>query len=183
VSGQCGRLKCCLVYEQAAYAELRKGLPKLGKRVIAARGEGRVVEVDVLRQRIRVSYGAGDTEVVPATEVRPLFPSGNQPAVREPEPHGTPEAGDVDELDETVEADDAAEAVEADEVAGADEVAAADGDLGDGLDAMADAVGDSGSPDDISRDSLRDLSPDSSLDAMADAMADASPDDDPSSAS
>src|SRR5262249_5876115 len=34
VSGQCGRLKCCLVYEQAGYAELRKGLPKLGKRVI-----------------------------------------------------------------------------------------------------------------------------------------------------
>jgi cell fate regulator YaaT (PSP1 superfamily) len=76
VSGQCGRLKCCLVYEQAGYAELRKGLPKLGKRVVGSRGEGRIVEVDVLRQRVRVSYGAGDTEVVPATEVRPLFPSG-----------------------------------------------------------------------------------------------------------
>ncbi len=83
VSGQCGRLKCCLVYEQAGYAELRKGLPKLGKRVISARGEGRVVEVDVLRQRVRVSYGAGDTEVLPATEVRPMFPSQNQS--REPE--------------------------------------------------------------------------------------------------
>jgi cell fate regulator YaaT (PSP1 superfamily) len=79
VSGQCGRLKCCLVYEQAGYAELRKGLPKLGKRVIGARGEGRVVEVDVLRQRVRVSYGPGDTEVVPAAEVKPMFPSGNQP--------------------------------------------------------------------------------------------------------
>jgi cell fate regulator YaaT (PSP1 superfamily) len=79
VSGQCGRLKCCLVYEQAAYAELRKGLPKLGKRVIGARGEGRIVEVDVLRQRLRVSYGPGDSEVVPAAEVTPLFPAGNQP--------------------------------------------------------------------------------------------------------
>ncbi len=79
VSGQCGRLKCCLVYEQAGYAEMRKGLPKLGKRVISARGEGRVVEVDVLRQRIRVSYGFGDTEVLPATEVKPLFPAGSQP--------------------------------------------------------------------------------------------------------
>jgi hypothetical protein len=29
---------------------------------------------------VRVSYGPGDTEVVPATEVKPLFPSGNQPA-------------------------------------------------------------------------------------------------------
>jgi len=88
VSGQCGRLKCCLVYEQAAYAELRKGLPKLGKRVVGARGEGRVVEVDVLRQRVRVSYGPGDTEVVPATDVKPLFPPGNQPAREAGEPHG-----------------------------------------------------------------------------------------------
>ncbi|MGH9886152.1 MAG: PSP1 domain-containing protein, partial [bacterium] len=174
VSGQCGRLKCCLVYEQAAYAELRKGLPKLGKRVIAARGEGRVVEVDVLRQRIRVSYGPGDTEVVPANAVRPLFPSGNQPVMREPAPHGAPEAGDLDELDDAVEADEAEAADEA-----ADAVDADAGDLGDALEAMADAAGDSGSPDDISRDSLRDLSPDSSLDAIADASAD----DDPSSAS
>lgn len=79
VAGQCGRLKCCLVYEQAGYAELRKGLPKLGKRVVTARGEGRVVEVDVLRQRVRVSYGPGESEVLPASEMRPLFPSGNSP--------------------------------------------------------------------------------------------------------
>jgi hypothetical protein len=171
VSGQCGRLKCCLVYEQAAYAELRKGLPKLGKRVIAARGEGRVVEVDVLRQRIRVSYGPGDTEVVPANAVRPLFPSGNQPVAREPAPHGAPEAADLDELDDAVEADEAADADEAAEAVPEDTQAADE--------AMADAGEDSGSPDDISRDSLRDLSPDSSLDAMADASAD----DDPSSAS
>ena len=80
VSGQCGRLKCCLVYEQAGYAEMRKGLPKLGKRVVTARGEGRVVEVDVLRQRVRVSYGHGDTEVLPATEVKPMFLPGGQRA-------------------------------------------------------------------------------------------------------
>lgn len=96
VSGQCGRLKCCLVYEQAGYAELRKGLPKLGKRVIGARGEARVVEVDVLRQRVRVSYGPGDTEVVAATEVRAMFPSGNPPRARELEPayRDEPEPGE-----------------------------------------------------------------------------------------
>jgi cell fate regulator YaaT (PSP1 superfamily) len=76
VSGQCGRLKCCLVYEQATYAELRKGLPKLGKRVITARGEGRVVEVDVLRGRVRVGYGPGDSEVLAGGDVKPMFPSG-----------------------------------------------------------------------------------------------------------
>ena len=100
VAGQCGRLKCCLVYEQATYAELRKGLPKLGKRVIAARGEGRVVEVDVLRQRIRVSYGPGDTEVVPAAEVKPLFPSGNQPAAQKATRPDSEDGDDGDEGDD-----------------------------------------------------------------------------------
>lgn len=78
VSGQCGRLKCCLVYEQATYAELRKGLPKLGKRVITEAGEGRVVEVDVLRQRVRVSLGPGEFQVFPGHEVKPMFPSQPQ---------------------------------------------------------------------------------------------------------
>jgi len=50
--------------------------------VVGARGEGRVVEVDVLRQRVRVSYGPGDTEVVAAAEVKPLFPSGSPQAAR-----------------------------------------------------------------------------------------------------
>ena len=85
VSGQCGRLKCCLVYEQSTYAELRRGLPKLGKRVVTSSGEGRVIEVDVLRQRVRVSLAGGDVEVFEAGEVRPMFPSqpggrpGDQP--------------------------------------------------------------------------------------------------------
>ena len=96
VAGQCGRLKCCLVYEQQGYAEMRKGLPKLGKRVISPRGEGRVVEVDVLRQRIRVSYGFGDTEVLPATEVKPLFPPGNQPPREKGEHARDADADDTD---------------------------------------------------------------------------------------
>ena len=108
VSGQCGRLKCCLVYEQAGYAEMRKGLPKLGKRVISPRGEGRVVEVDVLRQRVRVSYGFGDTEVLPATEVKPLFPPGTQPPREGGGPArgrgGAPGAGDADDADDVDEA-------------------------------------------------------------------------------
>jgi cell fate regulator YaaT (PSP1 superfamily) len=92
VSGQCGRLKCCLVYEQATYAEMRKGLPKLGKRVITARGEGRVVEVDVLRGRVRVGYGPGDSEVLAGGDVKPMFPSGPS-GTRPVEPEDTSDAG------------------------------------------------------------------------------------------
>jgi len=72
VSGQCGRLKCCLVYEEATYREMRKGLPKLGKRVTTPAGEGRVAEIDVLRQRIRVAFEPGEFQTFPAGAVTPI---------------------------------------------------------------------------------------------------------------
>ncbi len=74
VSGQCGRLKCCLVYEEAIYREMRKGLPKMGKRVTTPAGEGRVAEIDVLRQRIRVAFEPGEFQTFPADAVAALAP-------------------------------------------------------------------------------------------------------------
>ena len=56
VSGQCGRLKCCLVYEEAQYLEAGKSLPKLGRRVETPDGTGRVEDLDVLGDRVRVSF-------------------------------------------------------------------------------------------------------------------------------
>ena len=80
VSGQCGRLKCCLVYEEATYQEMRKGLPKLGKRVTTPAGDGRVVEVDVLRRRIRVGFEPGEFETFPAESVAPAVLGAAPPA-------------------------------------------------------------------------------------------------------
>lgn len=69
VSGVCGRLMCCLSYEEDSYRELRKGLPKVGRRVMTPKGEGEVRELDVLRQRVRVSFEEF-MEIFPAHEVR-----------------------------------------------------------------------------------------------------------------
>ena len=71
-------MKCCLVYEQAVYAEARKGLPKLGKRVVTPDGEGRVVEVNVLVRKVRVRMVDGNSEVYTANEVEPMFPPQQQ---------------------------------------------------------------------------------------------------------
>ncbi len=60
VSGLCGRLMCCLVYEQATYTLLRKGLPKIGKKVLTPAGEGRVREVNVILRQTKVDV-AGET--------------------------------------------------------------------------------------------------------------------------
>ncbi len=54
ITGMCGRLRCCLVYENDYYVECRKRLPKKNKRVITPQGEGKVVEVFPLRDAILV---------------------------------------------------------------------------------------------------------------------------------
>jgi len=47
ISGLCGRLMCCLNYENAAYREAKKDMPKVGSQVQTERGEGKVVELRV----------------------------------------------------------------------------------------------------------------------------------------
>lgn len=54
ITGMCGRLRCCLVYENDYYVECRKKLPKKNKRVITPQGEGKVVEVFPLRDAVLV---------------------------------------------------------------------------------------------------------------------------------
>ncbi|MFQ5923435.1 MAG: stage 0 sporulation family protein [Anaerolineales bacterium] len=55
ITGMCGRLRCCLVYEYEQYVEARKQLPKVKKRVVTPLGEGKVVEVLPLRQAVIVA--------------------------------------------------------------------------------------------------------------------------------
>ena len=57
ITGICGRLRCCLAYEQEQYAEAAQGLPKRGKEVISPYGKGRVVEVRTLAGTIVVDVG------------------------------------------------------------------------------------------------------------------------------
>jgi cell fate regulator YaaT (PSP1 superfamily) len=54
ITGMCGRLRCCLVYEYEQYAAARKELPKRNKRVVTPMGEGKVLDVNPLRMTIRV---------------------------------------------------------------------------------------------------------------------------------
>ena len=54
ISGTCGRLMCCLKYEQDAYEDLIRRSPKAESFVDTPDGRGTVVEVDLLRQRVKV---------------------------------------------------------------------------------------------------------------------------------
>ena len=54
ISGTCGRLMCCLKYEQDAYEDLIRNSPKVESFVDTPDGRGTVVEVELLRQRVKV---------------------------------------------------------------------------------------------------------------------------------
>jgi cell fate regulator YaaT (PSP1 superfamily) len=54
ITGMCGRLRCCLVFEYEQYLSARKELPKRNKHVVTPLGEGKVLDVNPLRMTIRV---------------------------------------------------------------------------------------------------------------------------------
>jgi cell fate regulator YaaT (PSP1 superfamily) len=54
ITGMCGRLRCCLIYEYEQYVAARKVLPKRGKRVVTPLGEGKVVDVYPLKHAVKV---------------------------------------------------------------------------------------------------------------------------------
>ena len=63
ISGTCGRLMCCLKYEQDAYEDLIRTSPKMESFVDTPEGRGTVVEVDLLRQRVKVRM-EGEPETI-----------------------------------------------------------------------------------------------------------------------
>jgi cell fate regulator YaaT (PSP1 superfamily) len=71
ITGMCGRLRCCLVYEYEQYVEARKELPKRGKRVETPYGKGKVIDVRVLRDSVLVALEDGERKEVFRHEFEP----------------------------------------------------------------------------------------------------------------
>jgi cell fate regulator YaaT (PSP1 superfamily) len=67
ITGMCGRLRCCLIYEYEQYVEARKQLPKRNKRVITPRGEGKVLDVMPMSNRIMVLVDSEEDKHIVAT--------------------------------------------------------------------------------------------------------------------
>ena len=74
ISGTCGRLMCCLKYEQEAYEDLIRNSPKVDSFVDTPEGRGTVIELDLLRSRVKVRMeDAPDTvNVFPNAEIAVL---------------------------------------------------------------------------------------------------------------
>jgi cell fate regulator YaaT (PSP1 superfamily) len=85
ITGMCGRLRCCLVYEYEQYVEARRMLPKRGKRVITPLGDGVVMDIFPLKRSVLVELeGKGPHEfehelVQPWEELEALKQKANSP--------------------------------------------------------------------------------------------------------
>jgi len=70
ISGQCGRLMCCLTYENKTYAKLREGFPKIGKHVHFKGEKGKVIRHNVLGRRLSLRLENGSEVEMDMAELK-----------------------------------------------------------------------------------------------------------------
>lgn len=85
ITGMCGRLRCCLVYEYDQYVEARKQLPRRGKKVGTPFGDGKVIDLLPMKDMALVfieSVGVKEVareDIVPLEELRALAQKAKEP--------------------------------------------------------------------------------------------------------
>ena len=90
ISGACGRLMCCLRYEHDFYVQSRRRFPKEGRVVKTAKGEEKVVSIDIFSERVTLRLEEGETRTIALAEFNEETAlAGAAPAavVEEDEPH------------------------------------------------------------------------------------------------
>lgn len=70
ISGRCGRLKCCLRYEDEVYCELNKKLPRKNSWVLVDKGYGCVIDTQILTQLVRLRMSEGPIIAVNVNEIK-----------------------------------------------------------------------------------------------------------------
>ncbi|MFY0654259.1 MAG: Signal peptidase-like protein [Cyclobacteriaceae bacterium] len=83
LSGQCGRLKCCLNYELETYMDALKGIPEVNKPLITQKGEARLQKTDIFRRLMWFGYD-GENAWIPidtdrVAEIQKMNEKGNKP--------------------------------------------------------------------------------------------------------
>ena len=70
ISGCCGRLMCCLMYEHKTYIEARRRFPREGRTIRTSQGEERVVGVDIWHDLVTLRSRDGERRTVPLDELK-----------------------------------------------------------------------------------------------------------------
>ena len=86
ISGVCGRLMCCLKYEQEHYEQTRKIMPRVGKEVITPDGTGIVSDLNIVKETVFVRIANGDSSEIREYPLEKIEKSGQtapqQPCIR-----------------------------------------------------------------------------------------------------
>lgn len=80
ISGTCGRLMCCLTYEHDAYLQARKRFPREGRVLRTAKGEEKVIGIDIWREAVTLVDLEGERRTVPVVELRAETAAANPKA-------------------------------------------------------------------------------------------------------
>jgi len=70
ISGCCGRLMCCLMYEHKTYVQARRRFPREGKILRTSRGEEKVLAVDIWGERVTLRNPDGDRRILALEELK-----------------------------------------------------------------------------------------------------------------
>ena len=78
ISGVCGRLMCCLTFERDTYVDLKRDMPKCGRKVIVPQGKGEIKGQYLFEQKVAVELENGKEVMVPVSEVKQEIPPKKQ---------------------------------------------------------------------------------------------------------
>lgn len=69
ISGLCGKLLCCIRYEDDTYTEMRKTMPKLYSKVVTSEGPAQVISVNILKQSVRVKSATSGIQTIHVSDL------------------------------------------------------------------------------------------------------------------
>jgi len=76
ISGRCGRLKCCLRYENDTYEELAVEMPNVGSEIVTPQGRGKVIGVELLAQQLLITTEDHRRVLIPASDCLTILKRG-----------------------------------------------------------------------------------------------------------
>jgi len=78
LSGLCGRLMCCLVYEHELYAKLKKSLPAIGSMVSTPNGKGKLVSINCVKETCGVEFDERNIKNFKITQIKEIQNNGEK---------------------------------------------------------------------------------------------------------
>jgi len=99
ISGACGRLMCCLRYEHEFYVQSRKRFPKEGKLITTARGEEKVMAIDIFRESLTMRLSEGEPRTISLADFNREMATLTGESSIETEVDDRVSAGDADETE------------------------------------------------------------------------------------